>query len=266
MSLGIDLRRELVVKALTDLLQPACIYERSDSYSRKLEGLHPSVNVLSGELNPEAVIEENGLKFAVDLEHGQKTGWFFDQRDNRLALRRHVRGKTVLDAFCHTGGFALNAAAGGATAVTGLDVSGPAVERARQNAALNGLDGTCTFQQADLMQALKHKVEAGERYDAVVLDPPAFAKNKKSVEPALAGYKEINLRAMKLLPPGGVLVSCSCSYHIEDELFRVMLVDAARDAGRQLQLLEFRHQAQDHPVLLAAKETQYLKCAVMRVV
>lgn len=266
MSLGIDLRRELVVKALTDSLKPACIYERSDSYSRKLEGLPPRIGVLSGELNPEAVIEENGLKFAVDLEHGQKTGWFFDQRDNRMALRRHVRGRTVLDAFCHTGGFALNAAAGGATAVTGLDVSGPAVERARQNAALNGLEGTCTFQQADLMQALKQKVEAGERYDAVVLDPPAFAKNKKSVEPALAGYKEINLRAMKLLPPGGVLVSCSCSYHIEDELFRVMLVDAARDAGRQLQLLEFRHQSQDHPVLLAAKETQYLKCAVMRVV
>jgi len=205
------------------------------------------------------------LKFKADIETGQKTGWFFDQRDNRMALRQYVKGKTVLDAFCHTGGFALNAAAGGAISVLGLDVSDKAVEQARANAALNGYGTICTFEKADLMQALKHKVEAGERYDAVILDPPAFAKNKKSIEPALKGYKEINLRAMKLLPPGGMLVSCSCSYHIEDEPFRVMLVDAARDAGRQLKLLEFRHQGKDHPVLMAAKETQYLKCAIMQV-
>lgn len=147
----------------------------------------------------------------------------------------------------------------------GLDISERAVEQCRANAGLNGLEGSCRFEKADVMQELKKRTEAGEKYGLVILDPPAFARNKKSIEPALKGYKEINLRAMQVLEPGGILVSCSCSHHIEDEPFRVMLVDAARDARRTLVLYEFRHQAKDHPVLMAMKETQYLKCAIMRV-
>jgi len=263
MSLGMDQRREVVVQALKEILSPSAIYERSDSYSRVLEGLRESENVLYGQLAPETVIEENGLKFSVNLKHGQKTGWFYDQRDNRLALRQYVKGRTVLDCFCHTGGFAINAAVGGAKSVLGLDISDRAVDCAIRNAGLNNLAGTCRFESADVLQTLKQRVESGEKYEVVILDPPAFAKNKKSIEAALKGYKEINLRAMKLLVPGGILVSCSCSYHIEDELFKVMLVDAARDAGRILKLLEFRHQSKDHPVLLACKEPQYLKCAIM---
>lgn len=264
-SLGIDLRKDLVVAALKDRFQPSCIYERSDSYSRKLEGLVPSVGVLHGKFEPEVEIEENGLKFQANLAHGQKTGWFFDQRENRMAVRQYARGGKVLDCFCHTGGFALNAALGGAASVLGLDISEKAIEHCRANAERNGLEGVCTFEKADVVQVLKQKVEAGEKYDMVILDPPAFARNKKSIEPALKGYKEINLRAMQILEPGGILVSSSCSHHIEDEPFRVMLVDAARDARRTLVLYEFRHQAKDHPVLMAMKETQYLKCAVMRV-
>ncbi len=264
-SLGLDLRKDLVVAALKDRFKPSSIYERSDSYSRRLEGLEPSVGVLHGRFEPEVEIEENGLRFRANLEQGQKTGWFYDQRENRLAVRPFAQGAKVLDCFCHTGGFALNAAKGGASSVLGMDISEKAIEQCRANAALNGLEGACAFEKADVMQELKKRTEAGEKYDMVILDPPAFAKNKKSVEPALKGYKEINLRAMQLLPPGGVLVSCSCSHHIEDEPFRVMLVDAARDAKRTLVLLEFRHQAKDHPVLMAMKETQYLKCAIMRV-
>jgi 23S rRNA (cytosine1962-C5)-methyltransferase len=265
MSLGMDQRREAIVQALKDTMGPAAIYERSDSYSRVLEGLREAESVLHGDLKPETVIEENGLKYSVNLKHGQKTGWFYDQRDNRLALRQYVKGRTVLDCFCHTGGFALNAAAGGAKSVLGLDISDRAVDCAIRNAGLNNLAGICRFESMDVLQTLKQRVESGEKYEVVILDPPAFAKNKKSIEAALKGYKEINLRAMKLLVPGGILVSCSCSYHIEDELFKVMLVDAARDAGRILKLLEFRHQSKDHPVLLACKETQYLKCAIMAV-
>ncbi len=263
-SLGLDRRKDLVVAALKERFQPSGIYERSDSYARRLEGLEPAVGVLHGRFEPEVEIEENGLRFRVNLEHDQKTGWFFDQRENRLAVRQYSRGARVLDCFCHTGGFALNAAAGGAASVLGLDISERAIEQCRANAEINGLEGFCHFERADVMQVLKHKVEAGEKYDMVILDPPAFAKNRKSIEPALKAYKEINLRAMQLLPPGGLLVSCSCSHHIEDEPFRVMLVDAARDARRTLVLYEYRHQARDHPVLLAMKETQYLKCAIVR--
>jgi 23S rRNA (cytosine1962-C5)-methyltransferase len=265
MSLGMDRRRELVAEALKEMFDAECIYERSDGHSRRLEGLEPVVREMQGSLNPEVVVAENGLKFSADLMHGQKTGWFFDQRDNRLALRSYVKGRTVLDCFCHTGAFSVNAAAGGATEVTGLDISQAAVDLAARNSGLNGLQDVCRFRKADVMQDLKAMTESDKKYDVVILDPPAFAKNKKSVEPALKGYKEINLRAMKLLPRGGILVSCSCSYHIEEEQFRVMLVDAARDAGRTIRLLEFRHQAKDHPVLLASKETQYLKCAFMSV-
>ena len=263
MSLGMDIRRDLIVEALTEVLHPACIYERSDSYSRVLEGLRETESVLLGALKPEVVIDENGLKFAVNIKHGQKTGWFYDQRDNRLALRQYVRGKRVLDCFCHTGGFALNAAAAGAKSVLGLDISDRAIEQAIKSAGLNNLSGLCQFEPADVLHTLKERVESGEKYEVVILDPPAFAKNKKSIESALKGYKEINLRAMKLLSPGGILLSCSCSYHVDDEQFKVMLVDAARDANRTLKLLEFRHQSKDHPVLLACRETQYLKCAIM---
>ena len=263
MSLGMDIRRDLIVKTLTEVLRPACIYERSDSYSRVLEGLRETESVLLGTLKPDVVIEENGLKFCVNIKHGQKTGWFYDQRDNRLALRQYVKGKSVLDCFCHTGGFALNAAAAGAKSVLGLDISDRAIEQAIKSAGLNNLSGRCQFESADVLHTLKERVESGEKYEVVILDPPAFAKNKKSIESALKGYKEINLRAMKLLSPGGILVSCSCSYHVDDEQFKVMLVDAARDANRTLKLLEFRHQSKDHPVLLACRETQYLKCAIM---
>ncbi|MBE3585172.1 class I SAM-dependent rRNA methyltransferase [Desulfofundulus thermocisternus] len=265
LALGIDLYKETIVELLDELLNPAGIYERNDVSVRELEGLPLRTGFLKGPFNPVVEIEENGLRFLVDLAGGQKTGYFLDQRENRLALEGLARNARVLDCFCHTGTFSVYAARFGAREVLGIDVAGDALEMARENAARNGFDRVCTFREGNAFDELRDLDRAGERFDLIILDPPAFTKSREALEGAIRGYKEINLRAMKLLPAGGFLVTCSCSYHMTESLFMEVLLDAARDVKRQLRLVEMRRQARDHPMLLASPETYYLKCFILQV-
>ncbi|SMB91131.1 SAM-dependent methyltransferase [Thermanaeromonas toyohensis ToBE] len=265
LALGIDRHKDVLVEILEDLIRPDGIYERNDVPVRALEGLELRSGFLKGPFDPLVTIVENGLKFWVDLARGQKTGYFLDQRENRAALRPLVKGARVLDCFCHTGGFGLHAAYYGAREVLGLDISEEAIELARQNAELNGLESICSFQVANVFDALRAMDKAKERYDVVILDPPAFVKNRKALEGAIRGYKEINLRAMKILTPGGFLITCSCSYHMPPELFLKIIQSAAKDARRRLRLLAWRGQPPDHPVLLGYEESCYLKCLILQV-
>ena len=270
LALGIDRWRPLIVELLEELVQPAGIYERNDVPVRELEGLPQRTGVLRGEFDPRVTIRENGLPLLVDVARGQKTGYFLDQRDNRAALRRYVAGARVLDAFCHTGAFTCHALAYGARQVVAVDIQDDALAMARANVervgqALGKAGVPVTFHQANAFDFLRQQAAEGERYDVIVLDPPAFAKNRQALEGAYRGYKEINLRAMKMLPPGGILVTCSCSYHMTRDLFEAMLLDAARDTGRRVRILERRGAAPDHPVLLGAGESDYLKCFILEV-
>jgi 23S rRNA (cytosine1962-C5)-methyltransferase len=261
LTAGIERMLDLVIDALREVFHPAVIVLRNDVASRELEGLSQEKRVVLGETGGVVTIEESGLRYAVDVLEGQKTGFFFDQRENRLALRDLVRGRRTLDCFCYVGAWALSAAKFGAGPVIGIDASEKAVAMAQANAALNGL--SAEFLVGDVFEKLRDFEKRKERFGCVILDPPAFVKSRAKVREALKGYKEINLRGMRLLEPGGVLVTCSCSHHIDQDLFREMLVDAAFSAGRPARLLEMRTQARDHPMLLAAKETQYLKCAIL---
>lgn len=260
---GIDAALNEILQALTDEYAPKAIVLRNDTASRELEGLGRETRVVHGTVSGPVAFEEAGINYRVDVLEGQKTGFFFDQRENRLALKDYVRNRRTLDCFCYVGAWALSAARFGATEVLGLDSSEKAVSLARSNAATNGL--SAQFKEADVFDELRAMEKQRERFGCIILDPPAFVKSRAKVREALKGYKEINLRAMKLLESGGVLVTCSCSHHIDQELFREMLIDAAYSAGRQTRLLEMRSQARDHPILLAARETQYLKCAVLLV-
>ncbi len=266
LALGIDRFQETLVKLLDELIQPEGIYERSDAAVRKLEGLELRTGFLKGNFDPVVIIRENGIRFYVDIAQGQKTGYFLDQRENRAAIRPLVAGARVLDCFCHTGSFSVHAARYGAREVLGLDISEKAIEMARRNAALNGYEDICSFKVANVFDALREMERSGERYDVVILDPPAFVKSRKALEGAIRGYKEINLRAMKLLPPGGFLVTCSCSYHMPEDLFLKVVFSAARDARRRLRLLARRGQAADHPVLFGYEESSYLKCLFLQVI
>ena len=230
---------------------------------RKLEGLALITGTLYGTAPEELEIVANGVRFVVAPLSGQKTGSFLDQRENHLAARAGARGR-ALDCFTFNGGFALNLAAV-CDHVTGLDISGEAIALAKRNAELNGADNV-EFREANVFDALREMESAGERFDTIVLDPPAFAKNRASVRSAMRGYKEINLRALKLLNPGGVLITCSCSYHMSEEMFVGLIAEAAVDARRRVQLVAKRMQASDHPVLLGVPETHYLKCVIVRVV
>ena len=265
LTLGIDKHREIVVKLLQEILKPAGMYERNDVSVRELEGLPLQTGFMGEPFDPKVVIKENGLRFVVDLAGGQKTGYFLDQRENRMALQGLVHGGRVLDCFCHTGTFSMYAAKFGASEVLGLDIAAPALEVARANAELNGYGKSCSFKETNSFDELRAMEKAGEKFDVVVLDPPAFTKSRKAVAGAVRGYKEINLRGMKLLSPGGYLVTCSCSYHMKEEMFLEVISQAGRDAGRQLRLVELRRQAKDHPMLLASPETHYLKCVVLQV-
>lgn len=265
LALGIDRWQETLVKILDELIQPTGIYERNDAAVRVLEGLELRTGFLKGDFNPQVVIRENGLRFYVDLAQGQKTGYFLDQRENRAAIRPLVRGGRILDCFCHTGGFSIHAAHYGAREVLGLDISEKAVELARKNAALNGYQNICSFEVANVFDALRELERSGERFDVVILDPPAFVKSKRAIEGALRGYKEINLRAMKVLNQGGFLVTCSCSYHLPEDLFIQTVTSAARDARRHLRLVARRGQAADHPILFGYDESFYLKCLILQV-
>ena len=277
LSYGMEQRKAMLFPLLVQILREdgqeiRGLYERNDEALRDKEGLEqgrgfyplPGVDVPE---SPLTQITENGVKYAVDVENGQKTGFFLDQKYNRKAVARLAKGKRVLDCFTHTGSFALNAAIGGAAHVTAVDVSQTAVDMARQNAVLNGLEDRMDFLCADVFDLLPRLVEEKRRdWDFIILDPPAFTKSRRTADQAAKGYKEINYRAMKLLPRGGYLATCSCSHFMEAHRFEGVVQAAARDAGVQLKQIEARQQAPDHPILLGVPETDYLKFYLYQVV
>lgn len=264
LSLGMARFERAILETLVDELKPRGVYARNDVPVRALEGMEMETGVMYGTVPEQVEIEENGLRLMVDVKRGQKTGYFLDQKENRAAIAPYCPGARVLDVCTHTGSFALHAVMYGADGATGVDISETAVAAARGNAALNGYS-KAAFTAANAFDDLRARSDRGERYGLVVLDPPAFAKNKASLPGATKGYKEINLRAMKMLEDGGVLVTCSCSQAMLPELFADVLKAASRDAGVTLQQLEWRGQSRDHPVLPAAPETHYLKCGIFRV-
>jgi 23S rRNA (cytosine1962-C5)-methyltransferase len=283
---GMDARRDLILEALEEVLaaplsvgeaapgRPEGIYEKSAARVRELEGLPLREGLLKGSFPKEGVvILENGLPFVIHFEEGQKTGHYMDQKDNRRLVREvctkmlsERASLRVLDAFCYTGGFGIHAAASGASPVVCVDSSATALETLRENAVLNGLNDRIGAVQADVFDFLRQTERLKERFGLIILDPPAFAKSRPSLNDALRGYKEINLRALRLLEAGGILVSCSCSQALDASRFRRMIAEAARDADRRLHLLDFRFQGQDHPVLAGYDESLYLKCAFYRAV
>jgi 23S rRNA (cytosine1962-C5)-methyltransferase len=259
-SAAVEKRLDWIVDALGKLLSPRGILLRGDSAARKREGLDTAVRILHGEVSKSVVVREGPVRYRAHLWSGQKSGGFLDQRENRLATGRYARGR-VLDVFSYAGGFALHAARRAET-VEAVDASGPALKAARANAELNGLENI-TFTRSNAFDLLRERSDTGEGYDTVILDPPAFARTKRDLPKARRAYKEINLRAMKLLNPGGTLVSCSCSYRFSRELMEDTLRSAATDAGKTLRVREWRGQAQDHPEILTIPETRYLKCALL---
>jgi 23S rRNA (cytosine1962-C5)-methyltransferase len=261
LSQGTERAKPEIVEALVELLKPRGIVERNDPKVRTLEGLEQTVSVLHGEVAERAFVSEGDVRLAVDLREGQKTGLFLDQRENHLAARRYAKGR-VLDAFCYDGGFALQVARD-AESVTAVDLSGEALARVKANAERNGL-GNVETRDANVFDLLHELDKREERFDTVILDPPAFAKSKGAIPKATRGYKEINRRALRILKPGGCLVTCSCSYHIHEDDFEAILADAATDAGATVTVVEKRRQARDHPVVLGVPETYYLKCFVLR--
>lgn len=266
LSQGTDALKSTFVEILVERFAPRAIVERNDARVRELEGLPLISATVYGETPEELEIRQHGLRFVVAPTGGQKTGSFLDQRENRIAARNaaaNTNKMRALDCFTFNGAFALHLASV-CENVIGIDISGEAVAAARHNAALNGFDKV-EFREANVFDALREMEATGERFDVIVLDPPAFAKNRASLKAALRGYKEINLRALKLLQRGGVLVTCTCSYHVSEELFLEVLDQAASDAHRRVQLMEKRMQATDHPVLVAMPETYYLKCLIARV-
>ena len=265
LALGMERFKQDVVDALISEVHPRGIWERNDVPVRRLEGMELSTGLLYGNVPDRVQISENGVRFWVDVKEGQKTGFFLDQKENRAAIAPFVRGKTVLDCFTHTGSFALHAGYFGAKEVTGVDISEYACEFATENARLNGLENTVHFIAANAFDLLAEQSRKGEKYDVVILDPPAFTKTRSAVESALRGYKEINLRAMKMIESGGYLITCSCSQHVLPDMFRNMVLDAAKDAKVMLRQVEFRTQGKDHPVLPHAPETEYLKCGIYQV-
>ena len=276
LSVGMEIRKDFLLPALVRILRAdgqeiAGVYERNDEALRDKEGLPQGKGwyPLPGETPPSSAmteITENGVKYLVDVENGQKTGFFLDQKFNRLAVGRLAEGKTVLDCFTHTGSFALNAALGGAKHVTAVDVSASAVEMARANAERNGLSDRMDFLCENVFELLPRLEKEGSPYDFIILDPPAFTKSRKTVANAMTGYKEINCRAMRLLPRGGYLATCSCSHFATEEKFCEMLRSAARDAGVQLRQIEARQQSCDHPILWGVEESSYLKFYLFQVI
>ena len=274
LSYGTDSVKDVVYRALCEQLEAmgehvSGVYERNEAALRDLEGLPRYKGWYEGLPHGESTVTEiceNGVRYAVDFENGQKTGFFLDQKLNRLAVAKLARGRRVLDCFTHTGSFALNAALHGAEHVTAVDVSESAVEMARRNAVLNGLEGRMDFLAADVFELLPRLCEERAKYDLVILDPPAFTKSRRTIHSAERGYREINYRAMRLLPRGGCLATCSCSHFMESENFEYMLKNAAKDANVRLREVEVRKQAPDHPILWNVPETSYLKFYIFQIV
>ncbi len=261
LSQGVDRRLPELTQALVEILSPKGILARNDPKVRALEGLEQTVTVVHGEIPDLVQVREGEVQYRADLRHGQKTGLFLDQRENRVAASHYARGR-LLDCFSYHGAFALSLAKY-CSEVVAIDASADAVTRITQNAALNGVTNV-SAREANVFDELRHFEQSGERFQTIVLDPPAFAKNKTAVDKALAGYKDINLRALRILEPGGVLVTCSCSYNVDEPMFLQVLADAAADARAHVTVLEKRMQGRDHPVLLTVPETYYLKCVILR--
>jgi 23S rRNA (cytosine1962-C5)-methyltransferase len=265
LALGMDVWKPAITEALQKIFKPAGIYERNDVPVRELEGLPQQKGFLSEPFNTKIIIQENGLKFHVDIENGQKTGYFLDQQDNRRAIRHIVKDAEVLGAFTYTGTFEIHAAHYGARSVLGLDISAQAVEQATANAVLNGLDDRCRFETGNAFDVLKQWSKEGRQYDVVMLDPPAFTKSRETIQKAITGYKEINLRGMKLVKPGGFLVTSSCTNLVNAKLFLEIIEMAARDARRKIRQVVFSAQSSDHPIVWNLENTQYLKFLIIQV-
>ena len=271
LALGIDKLKQQILDAVKRVLAKdgitvRGIYERSDAKVREQEGMERYKGFIGEPFDTRVEIVENGVKYIVDVEDGQKTGFFLDQKKNRAAMHSVCKGKRVLDCFTHTGSFALNAGLAGAKEVLGVDASELGVEQARENARLNGLEDKVSFVCADVFDFLPALEEKGEKFDVVILDPPAFTKSRNSIKNAVKGYREINVRGMKLVKDGGFLATCSCSHFMDPELFHKTIMEAARGAHKRLRQVEFRTQAPDHPILWAADSSYYLKFYIFQVV
>ena len=266
LALGIEVWKPAIVNALQKVFSPKGIFERNDVPVRELEGLPQQKGFLSEPFDPKIIIDENGLRFHVDLENGQKTGYFLDQQDNRRAIQNIVKGADVLGAFTYTGTFEIHAAHYGAKSVLGLDISENAVQQANKNAELNGLQNIVHFETANAFDVLKQWSKEDKRYDVVMLDPPAFTKSRANIQKAITGYKEINLRGMKLVKPGGFLVTSSCTSLVQPELFLQIIDMAAKDARRKIRQVSFQTQSADHPIIWNMENTQYLKFLIVEVV
>lgn len=271
LALGIDRLKPLLLESLKRVLAEdgiliRGIYERSDAKVRRQEGMESFKGFIGEAFDTKVEIVENGVRYQVDVKEGQKTGFFLDQKNNRAAIHKLCPGKRVLDCFTHTGSFALNAGMAGAESVLGVDASELGVEQARENAKLNGLEDRVSFLCADVFELLPELEKKGEQYDVVILDPPAFTKSRQATKNAVKGYREINLRGMRLVRDGGFLVTCSCSHFMEQELFAKTIREAARGARKRLRQVEFHTQAPDHPILWAAEESYYLKFYIFQVV
>jgi len=265
LAYGIEVWKPAIVKALQQIFSPKGIYERNDVPVRELEGLTQHKGFLSEPFDTKIIINENGLKFYVDIENGQKTGYFLDQQDNRRAIQHIVKGADVLGAFTYTGTFEIHAAHYGAKSVLGLDISANAVEQANKNAELNGLQNIVKFEAMNAFDVLKVWVKEGRKYDVVMLDPPAFTKSRESIQKAITGYKEINLRGMRLLKNGGFLVTSSCTNLVQPELFLQTIEMAAKDARKKLKQVVFQTQSSDHPIVWGMENTNYLKFLIVEV-
>ncbi|MBQ8506180.1 MAG: class I SAM-dependent rRNA methyltransferase [Clostridia bacterium] len=264
LSLGIERIKDMIADLLMEIVEPAGIWERSDVPVRRLEGMEQTTGLLRGEVPDLVEMKENGIIFGVDVKNGQKTGFFLDQKENRAAIAPFCKDAKVLDCFCHNGSFSLHAAKFGAKDVLGVDISEDALVVARENAARNKLTNV-RFEAHNCFDLLRELTDAGEQFDLVILDPPAFTKNKAALQSALRGYKEINLRGLKLVRPGGFLVTCSCSQHVVTEMFQNMVNEAARDAKKRIRMVEYRTQGKDHPLLPQSIETKYLKTMILQV-
>jgi len=265
LALGIDLWKPAIVKALEKIFSPKGIYERNDVPVRELEGMEQHKGFLSAPFDTNIIITENGVQLNADIANGQKTGFFLDQQDNRKAIQHIVKDADVLGAFCYTGSFEICAAHFGAKKVLGLDISQNAIDMCNQNAALNGLEDRCEFVCMNAFDVLKNWTKEGRQWDVVMLDPPSFTKSRSSIDKAISGYKEINLRGMKLVKPGGFLVTSSCTNLVQPELFLDIIYDAAKDAKRHLRQLTFNAQSADHPIIRGQEYTHYLKFLIVQV-
>ena len=265
LALGMDIWKPSIVKALEKIFSPKGIYERNDVPVRELEGMEQHKGFLSEAFDTNIIMHENGIQFHVDIANGQKTGYFLDQQDNRKAIQHIVKGADVLGAFCYSGSFEISAAVYGAKSVTGIDISQTAIDMCNKNALLNQVEGVCTFDCVNAFDVLKQWTKEGKQWDVVMLDPPSFTKSRSSIDKAVAGYKEINLRGIKLVKPGGFLVTSSCTNLVKPELFLDIISMAAKDAKRKIRQVVFNSQSADHPIIRDQENTHYLKFLIVQV-